>query len=321
MSDNCYYVSVMTPATSGGTITFAMTTYDAETNVTFNGSVNVLANESPEAIAIKIKAQLDTLLDNADLLFTVPAFSYQKPYATFSVQRSEHVITIFSEAQFSLTITTSTGAKLFKSSDSAIFQTVADAKTYGPLYKRTFKDALGNDLDDDSIIAQLFTAAAEISACLNNPVVVRQYVHIEITNDTTCIFLKKTPVISWSRPVIRQSLTPGTTLLASQVIPDSGSRYEVDNETGEVSDRLAQPFIFNYGPFDDNNEFRMPYVAGQYNIPTLLKNSVYSWIGLLSSSSHQIKSLKGGTFAVETRDPEEEKSKILEKLYVYRMPK
>jgi hypothetical protein len=319
MSDNTVYVSVLSPATAGGSIVFSAETYDAETDISFTGTVTILNGDSEETIAVKIKNQLTTQLTTLDYLFSgYPVFSTNPPTGSFAVVRARHIVSIFSEAQFSLALTSNnTGANVYLDS-VPIPMTLPEAKFKGPIYGQDFLDDEGNLLSDDIIIAMLAAASTEITEDLNNPIVARTCVYTEICGATDSIFLNKTPVVSWVGPSIKR---PQSGLSTISPILDSRNRFMVNSDTGEITYRYAQPFLMDYAPFDKNNELKMSYVAGHYTIPNAFKNAIYQWTSFLQETAGgSIKELAGGTFKVKFGGTDEDKTIILLPLSKFRLP-
>ena len=88
--------------------------------------------------------------------------------------------------------------------------------------------------------------------------------------------------------------------MATQVATfDLASRYEVDQYTGWITFRFAQDLLFNYEPFDFNNQWRDAYRAGFYNIPEELKIAVLRYCWCIQNSFTTISEIHDGSTTIK----------------------
>lgn len=311
MADSNQYLSVLTPATATGVIQLRLESYDASSNVTFTtSSIAINSGDSEETIAIKLKNALDSELVLATYNFDgQPVFSAELPNATWRIARTNHILNIWSECQYSLSITSNTTGALINQGSEPTFQTIAYAKAYGAISGQNFQDSVGDPLPDATIALMLAATSSEIVLNLNNPIVATGHVHYEIGNWTPSVFLKFIPLILWDPPVIRRpnmyNVLPVTTSFS-----DVRSNYTVNYLTGEVNYRFTQNLIQRFEPFDYYNEIKLSYVAGYTNIPAIVKNVGVDYLQFMDVQGI-VESLAGGTFKIAFKDEFSHKKEAL----------
>lgn len=315
--DQSLFVSFVKPATNNGTITITGTTYNAGTNATFVSATSIAAGDTEQTIALKVKNQLTTDLAAGDYDYSgSPVFSASAPNATWQANRTDHVVNIWSQAQFSLAITDSgTGCKFQKSTDPNLI-TVAEAKVIGRAVYQDFIGGNGLALSDDEIATICLAACSQGVNILHNPIAIRTWLHEEITTNTGSIFLRKRPIINWDSPVIKRPTLLG---MVANNYADTNSHYIVNNHSGEVTFRYTQNMLMNYEPFDYYNDVRMTYRAGYNTIPEVVKQV---FLRLSKDFEHEsaIEYVQAGTAKIQLRDTPGTKKELLNTLFGFMLP-
>lgn len=300
MPNNLTFLSVLTPAASAGDITFQIQTYDASTNATLTlVATGITITDSEAAIANKIKTQLDTQLVQYHANYVgVASYGTDVPPALFRLGRTDHIVSIFSESQFSFEILTDTTGGMNYIQNIPVLVTISKARTWGLFEEQPFEDEDDNALTNQQMADLLCMGSAKFVNITNNYIVQSTFVHTEWGFYTKGIQLKKYPVFSMDGPRIRRP-----NILSSVVIDntqDLASKYTLDNENGWVMFRFAQEMLLNYEPFDMGNEIKISYVGGYKQIPIDIQQAVVKLTSVIQNDV-DIKSLKAGSFAVEFR--------------------
>lgn len=315
MADSCQFLSICTPATADGTISMILQSYNSVPTNTYTDTFNISKGQSEQAIAIAMLSQMqDNLLFDGLNYNGMPVFSDQTPQGTWQPYRSDHVLSIWSESQFSLTVDTGTTGVAVRQGTTPMLLTLAQCQTLGPRLNQFFTDSVGNPMTKDQILDLILMACAECTSYLHNPIVTRTWEHEEIGTWTQSIFLKKRPIVDWDAPVIRR---PNMfNVLPVNTFADVVTRYAVNRQTGEVEFRFAQNLLFNYEPFDYNNDVKMSYRAGWHNIPEIVQQIVIQ-LSKLYERVPGVLSLGGGTSKMEFEKLSEQKKALMAPLIEY----
>lgn len=321
MADSAQFISVLTPCTATGTIRVVLQTFDASTDATITTDVSVTNTDTVEAVAVKILNALNVELaaENADYR-GYPVNSIAEPEATFQCNRTGHIVSIWSESQFSLTVShpgSVTGVTW--KVGNPLFLSLAEMASVGTIFRQTYLGVGGVALSNTEKQDLVYAACVEIVEFLSNPIVIRTYVHEEIGFWTESIYLRKTPITTWDAPLIRPAAVP--TGLVTSDFQDVRTPYTVSKKSGEVHFRKAQNILFSYEPFDYHNEIRMSYRAGYGTIPDVIKHTAVKLTKLYERASTGFKMLAGGTSKIEFENSvSEAKTDLLQVLDSFKLP-
>lgn len=309
------YISVLTPAASG-TLIFSVETYDASPNVTLTLPVTAGRSMDEISLANQISNQFTTLLTQACAIYQgIPVFSFFPPNANFYVDKTDHVVSFWSQAQYRLQLVSNTTGAAIQISPTPTLLTLAQAKSMAPLVGVDFSDFNENDLTDNQIMELLQIASNQIVNIVNNPIIIANHLLEIIGNMVGSVKLDSKPVLDYDPPVINR---PSVLLPLSLPILQSGYSYDIVRNKGIFNYRYDSNLINAWDPYDSNNEVRMTYRAGNLNIPRIIQEKVIQVAGI-SLNTSSIKSLKGGSASVEFRLPQEALAAISAELAQFRI--
>jgi len=294
------YLSVMTPCAASGNIVFRLTTYDADPNVSLTLTVSALTGDSEIALARKIHDQIDVQLVQASAQYSgLPAFSSQVPQATFYLGQTDQIVSIWSQATYLLEIISNTTGSQVQISSTPTFVTLAQAKALGPLLGLDYTDANEVDLTDSQIMTVIQLASDQISRIINNNLVIACYLHEYIGSMQGTILLRQSPIVNYDKPAVLPPILVSTGLY---YVYNYYSSFQVDRKLRLLNYRFGSNLMNAGDPFDTNNEVKVTYRAGYMNIPRIVQEKTLLIVALMLNDPN-VKSLKGGSFAVEFRLP------------------
>lgn len=322
------FISVMTPPSSSGTIGFQFQTLDASVNYTYTiPCTGILSTDGEKETARKIYTCINSFLQNTlitndnllppgvNAIFNIPVYGNQDPVGNFRPAYTDHVVSMFSQAQFKYSITSNNTGANIKISTAPMLVTLAEALNYGAFTGQNFQDEFGVAYTTDQIITLVEIASIEITEILQNYIVNACYVHEEDGYFTDGIQLKKYPIRTCDTPRVRRPSILQT-LVADSTTMDILTKYIVNRETGWLTFRFSQNLIFNYEPFDYYNEIKVSYIGGEDVIPTSIKVAT-TQISVYAGTVIDIKSFRTGTTAFVYRDRVEIFKDILSKSKKY----
>ena len=276
-------ISFMTAATGPGALQVQLQTYDLLANVTVTLNVSGIAgNETTFQLGQIVNTQLNTFLFQNKMAYqNIPplgtsqiippflSFPDQAYNAMFNVTWTEHVVTVMSQCNFSITITSNTiGCKTWVDWNPVLVD-LPTAKTDGAVLNILWEDPYGNLLSDDQIITNLVTASSKMCNFLRNNIVLTTYLYYEISNGQKSVFLPKIPVRDFFAPVIRRPIIFSIQQITANATVKSN--FMLDRNRGELGYRFSQDFLYSVEPFDDGNEVMIAYVSGFQRIPSVIK--------------------------------------------------
>lgn len=268
----------MAPPSASGTLSFTLTTYNASPNLSLTVTVTgIQRGMTEEQVAQTICLQASSAMCNSGTIFQGYIGTITDPVTgAWNTACTDHVVSIFSLAQFAVLDITDTGSgALYFEDTSPVLCTLNDALTYGPLSAQLLQTCGGGALSTSQIIDLLAMASADVCAITRNDFVQGYYIFQLTTNLTNAIRFPNYPVVFFFNPF---DIRPTIIQLAAQVaIFDLPARYSVDYQTGWCTFRYAQDLLFNYEPFDMNNQWFCAYLAGYYAIPREVKTAVLRW--------------------------------------------
>lgn len=293
------FISFMEPANNTDVVTVRLQSFGAQVDEVFTSTTTVNTGDDPETIALKVYQKLVADLTTAGLLYSdgttgTPQFSDQAPLATWMPTLSDHVVCIWSECQFRMTVTTNLCR--FVQDTSPVLMTIAYAKSVGFVFREFFKLADGSVMDDDSLVYTLGIISAYACDFLNNYIVMTTYKHHEICKGGESIQVGKRPIYTWDDPQIRRPYA--AQIITATVLQVVRNSFMMVNETGKLGYRFAQNLVWNIEPFAKNNELIMTYVAGNFVIPKRVKDVCLKY-NFISSYDPVAKRLRHGLHDVE----------------------
>lgn len=295
---NNYFCSVMTPAASNGSVSFNFQTLNATPNVSLTVQVTgITTSMSEKQIAYSICTQTSGAFYSNGILFQGVISPIINPVSgNFQTANTDHVVSYFSQAQYSITqVADTTGANYYLDA-TPVFSTVAEALSYGPLANALLQSCGGGSLSTQQVVDLLAMSSSEIAETLNNNIVSCFYVYYFSTLMTNALKLPNVPVQSYWNPYI---LRPTIIQLATQVATfDLASNYNIDYDTGWLTFRFAQDLLFNYEPFDYQNLFYLAYSAGWNFLPRSIKTACLKYAFLLQTDTYT-RSLSDGVVKIE----------------------
>lgn len=303
--DCLQFISVLDMLSGSGThsLNIILTSYNAVPNIAITAVATGNSSLTQVQLAKNIEAALIAELTDEDALFQgEPVFSGTTPPALFKVTRTDHVVAIWSQAQFEIEVTLNPVANTVLHShdlnwgSTPCLMTMDDLETLAALYAIDLEDSNGNDLTNLQKAILILRASARLISILRNNIVISTYLHEEIGRMTNNIKLLKHPVVSYDSPKVR---TPGMFTLLGVI--RTISSFNVTSK-GWVNFQQANTLIDVNPPFDWNNQIRMTYQAGQWHIPEIIKDKLMVlMVNLLEAgdSGSGIKVLQAGTGKVE----------------------
>jgi hypothetical protein len=174
--------------------------------------------------------------------------------------------------------------------------TVAEAQAYGPLANQLLQTNTGASMSTTQVVDLLALASSDLVAEINNPIVTGYYTKEITTLMTNAVQLDYYPVqYYWNPYVIRPTIIAMATQVATF---DLASRYNLDFATGWLTFRFAQDQLFNYEPFDFQNQFLLAYEAGWNYIPREIKLALFQLSYLIQTTSN-IEEMSDGSLRVK----------------------
>lgn len=306
----------MTPAASAEDLTFSFETYNAETNIVLVATVTGITTSMSEIdVALEIENQLTDLLPAYS---GVPVFSTDAYEATFRVTRTSHSVCVWSQAQFRTQLTeNNTGAKL-KISPTPVLMTVARANALnGGFTGSAFGTLSGTALTTDQTIDMLESVSAELIGYLNNNIVISTYLGEFRTDGYKSIFTSPTPGVAIDTPTVRRKYA-----YEIWAIPQYGYlAYNWIRHSGQLNFRYNENFVNAGEPFELDNEVRVTFTAGEFDIPVAIEKCLIHLTQLGINMSSGVEELAGGSFKVKFGDYSKTLEHIFRPIRKYKMKK
>lgn len=306
MSGNHQYLSFLNKPSDTGDITLTLQSFNSVKNAIISLAVTGLTAVSPAANAFNAINQINTQLSQYGIAYSGspvftsnnllgtqpgdPVFSSQLAAGSFRCHQSDHVISFFSEATFSLDVCSSVPGLIVMSSNDPLLCTIDTAKKYGPLSQFDM-----SGLSDNQIALLIELASTKLTTLLNNAIVVATYVHSEVGYLQRSVFLReglpgiwydgirvKRPYEIYSYPVLGASLN-----------------WNYNKDTGELYYIPSQNIVYSNDPTYWGNEIRFSYVAGNFSIPNEIVFGVITLMQAIAENTSNIESLKTGTWGVK----------------------
>lgn len=302
--ENRQYLSVLTTALASGDLELTLTTYDSSTNLTIVANITgISSSDDEDTIARAILDQGKIIISQYGGAYSgYPDSIIDGPAATFRITRTDHCLCFFSESQFSLEITNNETGSIALVADIPALITVQEAKDMAALIVLDLTDSGGSTLTDTQLANFILMSSSEFVTYTKNPIVASTYVFSNWGNWQESVKLDMTPLISVDPPYVQRP-NLFSFFISMSDYPDNRNVYDFNSKTGWIAYRFAQDVFNAYEPFDDNNLYKISYVAGHKTIPQIVKKAIIQLMGVLGDiGDTDLKSLRGGTFQVDFVD-------------------
>lgn len=320
MLQNQIYISVLYPPNAEDSITLNFRTFDADSNIDLSVDIDLDTEEDENATAQTILEGINTFLIANNIKYNdtpngAPVFSNEQPRPTFRCDRTDHIISIWCQARYEVRLTDNSADVQLRIEPHPTFLTIEEAPNFAVINGVEFKDINENELTREQLGMLLSSASDQVTKLINNKIVRSTYLQSVVGSRTGSIQLKVRPVVGYDLPQVRRPYIIGIT---SILITKSPVAYQCDPETGILNYRFNNDLIEISEPFDMNNEIKVTYIGGYQFVPTMIKSAtIYMATQMLEDQN--VKSLKGGSMAVEFRPPAESLRYMLNLLREYRL--
>jgi hypothetical protein len=304
MASVALFLSVMTPADVNGDFVLRLETKDFSTTAVYTESINetelvtlnlavcgITTDMSEIEIAETTYKQLSDQIIAANRAFNGSlAYSEEQYPSTFQLTYSEHVVCIWSQAQFTSKIVNDSTNAILELAGRPCLITVTEAKANAVISDFTF----GN-LTDTEISKSIKNASAFLTNRLRNNIVITTYAKEYRTKDTASVRLSPMPVLDFSNPRLRQRVSP-----QQSVVTVWDKRYfTLLHDKGELIFRAGETLINVSEPYEIQNSIYITFISGYQDIPDEIKTAVIDLCKYKITSRDDIKSMKGGSGAFE----------------------
>lgn len=305
------FISVLKPPVTAGEITFSLQSFDAanpydssQSSVDLTLTVTVCGTEDEIGLAKAIESQLTSQLTNYAYSGT-PVFSSQPVPATYRVSRSDHVVSVWSQAAMELSISSDT-SKTFTVIDPHCpdLCTIQFFKDYAQVLTLDLTDENDDEFTDVQLEMIINQFSQEIINRLGSFVVLCTYLNSYIGNDEKFIFTSPTPGYSRDSLVVRHKSRGFTTEessgISDNIIPYPTSLFQWVKSSGKLNYRPRDTFVNLYLPWRRDNEVYITIIAGYKFIPKAIQRAIVRLHALDSSGEITFKEIKAGDWSATT---------------------
>lgn len=306
MTSNPIFLSCETPATSNGSLLFTLESFDAVTNIAITLSVTgVVSGDNEINIATNINEQFTVqLIPYAYNGLSV--FSDDDFVATFRMGQTQHIASIWSQCGYRLALISNTTGAVIKVNPRPVLMTVADARSQATIKGFTFTGPDGSDFTDSQITDLLLKGSSQIVTFLKCNVAITTYFNTWRGQDNKSVFTKPCPGIERDPVVVRRkayiNLYTNPTYMTFT--------FYWNRLSGELNYRPSSVVVNTKSPFDLDNEIDLTFTAGYYTIPEEIKWALTDLNEMNLLGLYNVRSLKGGSGAIEFQNPGELYSRI-----------
>lgn len=297
-SSNAIFISTTTSSVSDGGLTFTLTTFNAAPNIAITLTVSgISASYQEEDIATAIYTQfLSQLLPYA--YNGNPVYSDQPFVAQFDVRQSQHIVSLWSQCGYELTLISNTCGAIVRINTKPALITVDDATNFANIKGFTFTGADGNPLSNDNITDLILKSSTQLCTFLRFNVAVVTYLNMFLGKDNKSVFTKPCPGIDRDAIAVRRkayiNLYTNPTYMTFT--------FFWNRQTGELNYRPTSTVVNTKSPFDLDNEVHLTFRAGYYIIPEEVKWAITDLNELNLLGIYNVKALKGGSGSIEFQD-------------------
>lgn len=291
-------------------------TLDSNPLGAFTVEVSGEANDTEIKMATRIQNAMNTAIDVAGYQYLgQPRFSSEVPTPSFQVNRTEHVVSIWSESQFQITVEQDDSGAIIPVTETAVIETVREAKDTATILGISLADRNGTPFTDEQIASLLGINCDRLLTMLNNNIVVCTYKFECSGAFTSGAYLGVTPVVNFDMPWLRR---PGLFNADVYTFMIDKASFNLIPKTGLLKYRHTNNILNAVETFDKENEVKITYRAGYPQIPAIIKEKVIQITAIFQSNTN-IASLKGGSFEIKYTDPEKPLKMIMSQLGAYQL--
>lgn len=294
------YISVFRSLNAAGTISVQLSSVDLASPVSLTATTESLANTlAPDEIAQAIYTALKTKIEEEERTYTgQPVYGDETAPFTFRVLIADHVVTIWSQANFRLKVTAGNGS-IVLGDNTPCFMTLDQMNSALRVMGRCL-----NLTDADKGQAGLIASAELIAGMNGNYIVPSVYLEAQPGFDTRGTVLPHDSIIFVDPEISRSATMAGFTGIFRNI---GGVISDFDSRSGSVHypDRDR-----SYEPYQRGQQIRRTYVAGYLSIPAIVKRSA-SEFSSMATIPKEIASVKGGSGQVVLRGDTNALQKVL----------
>ena len=297
-ASNSQFISITTPPITSGDLVFSLETFDAVPNIAISISVTgILSSDTEEQTAIKITDQFTEQLEPYAYTGT-PVFSEDSFVVGFRMGRTQHISSIWAQCTYSLVLDDNSTGALIKISTRPALMTVEKAQELAAIKGFEYTSSDGTPFTDNQITDLILRGSSQICSFLKTNVAITTYLNSFRGQDNKSVFTKPTPGIYRDTVLVRRkayiNLYTNPTYMTFT--------FFWNRQTGELNYRPTSQVVNTKSPFDLDNEVHVTFTSGYNPVPEdiLWALTDLNEVNLLGLGN--VKSLKGGTGAVEFQD-------------------
>jgi hypothetical protein len=294
----------MTPgASSGGGL--AVTINDRTFSNALTYAVSGLTGlEDEKELANKTAVQLLTWLIQNNQALTMDYSNNSAPYYVdlpsvqqYNVTSTDHCICVWGQSSFVLSASSTMG-NIINNGNNPTLVTVPQCREIATITGLDLADNNGNDLTNAQVAKLLELASAKLIGFTNNKIVLSTYFQEGTFSWEYGIRLKKTPVVDFLSPQVRQPIA--FNLFSAVTFSTVKQNYNMEPDTGWLVYKYAQNMVDWPEPFSPFNDVIVVYVAGFGTIPQDIVNSIVQVIPIVQGQYLPgVKRQSGGSYTIE----------------------
>lgn len=298
MGSNSTFISITTPPSSDGSLSFSLDTFDAETNVSLNLTISgILSSYDEEETATLIYTSLSSQLSS--YAYSGEAVFSDSPFvATFRVHKTQHVVSIWSQCGYELQLQTNTCGAVAKVSTAPVLMTVSKARSFANIKGFQLVSGTGVSLTDSEVTELLLRSSVQICSYLRCKVAITTYLNSFRGQDNKSVFTTPTPGIN--RDVVRVRRKAYINLYTNPTYMTF--TFFWNRMTGELNYRPTSNVVNTKAPWDLDNEAHLTFTAGWYVIPEDILWVITDLNEMSLLGINNLKELKGGSGDIVFQD-------------------
>lgn len=298
------YLSILKPCAANGNLQLELRTIDATSSVDLTVNVPLLVNDTEKVVAKKVEdtlnayfaANTDPETEKTYVYSGQPSFSSGGYPGTFRIHRTEHILSIWSQANWVLDVvndaTTLTRAV---AGPKPVLVTVAQINALAPILSLDLLQDSGVALTELQIVELLTLSSAELCERINNKIVATTYLHECSGRQAGMMRGRVRPGLNWDLPATKDSTLFG---IGYDSFTDIGrGKWNFINKWSQLEYRGANS-LFGNSPLAMEAEVKWTYVAGHYQIDPLIR-SVLSQIAMRILEDTDFSMIQVGTWRAE----------------------
>lgn len=298
--DNRMYISVLTPPSQNTELALVLEDFDFHNTFVFPISA-IHTTDTEVQLSHKINTQLNTFFQQNDIYFNgIPSYVDLPARQQYISSRTDHVSCVWAQSNFVITASGNTTGAILQINNQPTLLTVADIKDLAPMKGVDLSDNDGDPLTDVQIATLSKLASSKLIAFTKNPIVLSHYLMSYTADYQWGIRLKKTPVVDFYSPQVRQPIAFN---LFSAVQFNTQKQMFALERDGWLTYRYAQNIVAYPEPFDRLNDVLLVYLSGWSTIPPDIENAILEILPLVQAQVIPgVESMSGGTFKISFGD-------------------